>query len=78
MNFKLNAWQLKRREIAAEQSLLIQCKRRPWLRSVNEFNGGCGVTGVGGILTSSNHRFLSLNRRAVFWGPPQFLAHAGS
>jgi hypothetical protein len=36
MNFKLNAWQLKRREIAAEQSLLNQCKRRPWLRSVNE------------------------------------------
>jgi len=32
MNFKLNAWQLKRREIAAEQSLLNQSKRRPWLR----------------------------------------------
>jgi len=32
MNFNLNAWQLKRREIATEQSLLNQDKRRPWLR----------------------------------------------
>ena len=36
MNFNLNAWQLKRREIAAEQSLLNQYKRRPWLRWVDE------------------------------------------
>jgi hypothetical protein len=36
MKFKLNAWQLKRREIAAEQSLLNQYKRRPWLRWVDE------------------------------------------
>ena len=68
MNFNLNAWQLKRRETAAEQSLLNQNKRRPWLRSVNEFNGGCGVTGIGGVLTSSNHRFLSLNRWSDFRG----------
>jgi hypothetical protein len=34
--FKLNAWQLKRRKIAAEQSLLNQYKRRPWLRWVDE------------------------------------------
>ena len=36
MNFKLNAWQLNRRKIAAEQSLLNQYKRRPWLRWVDE------------------------------------------
>ena len=36
MNFKLNAWQLKRREIAAEQSLLNQYKRRPWLRWMDD------------------------------------------
>ena len=35
-NFRLNAWQLKRRKIAAEQSLLNQYKRRPWLRWVDE------------------------------------------
>ena len=32
MNFNLNAWQLKKREIATEQSLLNQDKRRSWLR----------------------------------------------
>ena len=36
MSFKLNAWQLNRRKIAAEQSLLNQYKRRPWLRWVDE------------------------------------------
>ena len=36
MNFNLNAWQLKRREIATEQSLLNQYKRRPWLRWMDD------------------------------------------
>ena len=67
MNFKLNDWQLKRREIAAKQSLLNQSKRRPWLRSVNEFNGGCGATGVGGILTSSTAAFYLITAGPIFW-----------
>ena len=37
----------------------------------------CGATGVGGILTSTNHRFLSLNRwsdfRGLFLGVRNFI-----